>query len=111
VKITGANFDSSAEDMTKRREEQMLPLLLPARDPKGAEGGDEVSGLVSSGRVTWEGVALAGPSGLANQETTPYVVHASSESSSSESSDDNSEDFLDLLVDTLAGDFDPELFI
>jgi len=38
-------------------------------------------------------------------------VRTSGEISSSESSDDDGEDFLDLLVDTLAGDFDPDLFI
>jgi len=112
VKIAGANFDSSAGEITERRGGQHLPVSPTARDPKArAEVGDEVGGLVTSGRVTREGAAPAGPSALADQDTTPHVVHTSGESSSSESSDDDGEDFLDLLVDTLAGDFDPDLFI
>ena len=113
MEIAGANFDSSAGEMTaERRGGQQPPTLLPVPDSKArAEGGEGVGGLVSSIRVVQEGVAPSGQSALANRETTPHVVHTSGESSSPESSDDDGEDFLDLLVDTLAGDFDPDLFI
>ena len=112
VKIAGANFDSSAGEMTERRGGQHLPCFPTTCDSKArAGGGDEVGGLVTSGRVIREGAAPAEPSALADRDTTPHVVRTSGEISSSESSDDDGEDFLDLLVDTLAGDFDPDLFI
>lgn len=119
VKIAGA-YDDSSTDETERWVEQRLPGLLPALDSevKTMEGVEEVGEQQVSGRVIIQGEVAppgssANPSDLgATHEASPHVVHTSGESSSSESSeDDDDEDFLDLLVDSFDGDFDPELFI
>jgi hypothetical protein len=137
VKIAGANFDSSKDETTERWEEQRHPAPLPACDSraKTTKTGSEVGGRAISSADVRVGAASAGRAAAsANQDAAPHVTSASSEISSSESTDDDNEeaashvmfassvsscsesdddekDFLDLLVDTLDGDFDPDLFI
>mmetsp|Transcript_1148 Transcript_1148/g.2407 ORF Transcript_1148/g.2407 Transcript_1148/m.2407 type:complete len:91 (-) Transcript_1148:177-449(-) len=79
---------------------------------------EEVGSVVSSGsgdEASSEAEAAANE--VANQETTLKAVDfdvtvdvSTLESGSLESSDDDT-DFLDLLVDSLDGEFDPDLLI
>ena len=128
VKITGANFDSSSKDIDlkqqqQKEEEKQLPAL-PKCDPLVTT--KEVDGMASGGSVVSDGGASevvpteatkgAMTQGTMNQapKTTEDVAALSVDPSpptcSPESSDDDG-DFLDLLVDTLDGEFDPELLI
>lgn len=98
VLIAGATIDFSetTDEMTERRWEQQLPGL-PKHDLTAAmEEGVDACGVLKSGQAMGQGA----------------VADGTFEGSSSESSDDdNDEDFLDLLVNTLDGDFDADLFI
>lgn len=94
--IAGATIDFSktTDEMTQRRWEQQPPRLLK-HDLTAKMKGLDYDGVFESGQAMCHGA----------------VVEGTFEKSSPESSDDdNDEDFLDLLVNTLDGDFDLELF-
>lgn len=125
VKITGANFDSST-DLKQSTQQQLPGLPLCNSSAKNEMEGEVAGGPVLSGGTPEEASVEA--AGSANQgldqdkitltamdcdltKIEPTKVDVSSlESISPETSDDDG-DFLDLLVDTLDCDFDPELLI
>jgi hypothetical protein len=118
VKNTGANFDS--EDAGQGPKQQRWLPDLPTRkaSAKGKVGGEDVGGKVP-GSGSREDVPVEATASVDKDKTpeekemdiSPIKIDASSlESSSPECSDDDG-DFLDLLVDTLDGEFDPELLI
>ena len=113
---SGALFESSDMDKTVKQHEQDMQLAgLPTCDSEMMSKGDgEV--VDSSSTPDFKSVeAVAGNEVLNHQDSTFTLetssTSESSESSSFESSDDDSDDFLDLLVDSLDGEFDPDLMI
>jgi len=116
VKITGvSNQGSSAESV----EPQQLSGL-PARDPvaEGEKVG-EIEGMASCGVQDGLSIEVASLKDKKDEEQVEEVVHPPlvagaapifSESISHDSSNDDA-DLLDLLVDTLDGEFDPNLLI
>jgi hypothetical protein len=131
VEIAGANFDSFKDETTERWGEKRPSAHLPERDSraKTTKGGNEVGGQVSSSEdvrvreaasadrevaphVIFTSGEISSPeaSDDDNQEAASHCMFTSSESSFSESDDDD-KDFLDLLVDSLDCDFDPDLFV
>ena len=110
---SGALFESSDMDKTVKQHEQGMQLAgLPMCNSTVMNKGD---GKVvdSSSTPGFKSVeAVAGNEVLNHQDSTSTLetsLSESSESNSFESSD--GDDFLDLLVDTLDGEFDPELLI
>lgn len=127
MEIAGATFDSSKDKTADKWGEKRHASHLPERHPRAmtSEGVSEVGGQVISIDCVRMGQAAVAPA-------DPHVMSSSGEISSSESSDDDhdepashcmstssetsfsdddDQDFLDLLVDTLDGDFDPNLFV
>eukprot|EP01083_Nonionella_stella_P207657 754155_1 len=116
VKSGALLFDSSGKDKTDKQHEQGMQLAgLPMCDSKVMNKGDgEMVVDGSSSTPDFMSVeAVAGNEVLNHQDSTSTLETSSSSSSESgsfESSDDG-DDFLDLLVDSLDGEFDPELLI
>jgi len=115
---SGALFDSSSIYKTVKQHEQDMQLAgLPTCDSEMMSKGDGevIVNDDSSSTPDFKSVeAVAGNEVLNHQDSTSTLETSStesSESSSFESSDDDSDDFLDLLVDSLDGEFDPELLI
>lgn len=114
---SGALFESSDMDKTVKQHEQDMQLAgLPTCDSTVMnEGEGKVIVDGSSSTPDFKSVeAVAGNEVLNHQDSTSTLETSSfesSESSSFESSDDDGDDFLDLLVDSLDGEFDPELLI
>ena len=115
---SGALFESASMDKTVKQHEQDMQLAgLPTCDSEMMSKGDgEVIVNGSSSTPDFKSVeAVAGNEVLSHQDSTTTLESSSksesSESSSFESSDDDGDDFLDLLVDSLDGEFDPELLI
>jgi hypothetical protein len=114
VKITGANFNSSSG--CNEQQQQLTGLLMCNSEVKNKEGVEDGS-VLSSGSpddASVSGGAFA-VNTLMGQETAQVVGYSNDgtvhlESGTPDISDDD-EDFLDLLVDTLDGDFDPNLLI
>lgn len=117
VKSGALLFDSSGKDKTDKQHEQGMQLAgLPMCDSKVMNKGDgEMVVDGSSSTPDFMSVeAVAGNEVLNHQDSTTTLETSSesSESSSSfESNDDDGDIFLDLLVDSLDGEFDPELLI
>lgn len=116
MKSTGALFESSDMDKTVKQHEQDMQLAgLPTCDSEMMSKGDgEVIVNGSSSTPDFKSVeVVAGNEVLNHQDSTTTLETSSesSESSSFESSDDDGDDFLDLLVDSLDGEFDPDLLI
>jgi len=121
VKITGANFDSkgveAAAVVPKVQTEEQQQGKFPGLPVTSSKVKDEGVGI-KVGTVAKGAEAVASSSVIVAGAPTPEVGAAvcavddvtSLESSSPESSDDD-EDLLDLLVDTLDGEFDPDLMI
>jgi len=122
VKITGANFDSKGVEAAAvvpkvQAEEQQQHGKFPGLPVRSSKVKVEGVGM-EVGTVAKGADAVASSSGIVAGAPTPEVGAAvcavddatSLESSSPESSDDD-EDLLDLLVDTLDGEFDPDLMI
>jgi len=114
VKITGANLNSSHG----RNEQQQLTGLLVCNSEVTNKEGVEAGSNVSSGSpddVFVDGGSIVVNTLMEGQEIAQVVGcsestgAAHSQSGTAETSEE--EDFLDLLVDTLDGDFDPNLLI
>ena len=114
---SGALFESSDMDKTVKQHEQDMQLAgLPmCNSTVMNEGEGKVVEDGSSSTPGFKSVeAVAGNEVLNHQDSTSTLetsLSESSESNSFESSDDGSDDFLDLLVDSLDGEFDPDLMI
>lgn len=117
MKTTGANFDSSMDNL-KQQQLSGLPMSSPLVKNKESE---EVGSMVDSDsqdEASSEAQASVNANELKNQETSVKAVGLDTtgmevptlECCSPESSDDDI-DFLDLLVDSLDGEFDPDLLI
>lgn len=109
MKITGAPSDSPAESQDG---EQRQPLPgLPACDPqvKKEEEREEVGSVASTATISEEASAKTEEASLEHVELD--LAKQGDVSSLESPSSDDDEDFLDLLVDTLEGDFDPDLLI
>ena len=117
MKSGAAFFDSSDMDKTVKQHEQGMQLAgLPMCNSTVINKGDgKVFEDGSSSTPGFKSVeAVAGNEVLNHQDSTSTLetsLSESSESNSFESSDDGSDDFLDLLVDSLDGEFDPDLMI
>eukprot|EP01083_Nonionella_stella_P095511 268172_1 len=117
---SGAFFDSSVDKTVKQHYQGTKLAGLPTCDSEvmNKEGDGEVivdgNVMSSSSSPDFMSVeAVAGNEVLNHQDSTSTLETSSSSSSESgsfESSDDG-DDFLDLLVDSLDGEFDPELLI
>ena len=110
---SGANFYSSLDKTVikqPQQQERAQPSGLPTCDSTVKDKrGEEVVNSSTPDAMSVE----------ATNKVNDVMIHQGNnkdddpptlESSSSESSDDD-EDFLDLLVDTLDGEFDPQLMI
>ena len=110
---SGANFDSSLDKTVikqHQQQEKAQPSGLPTcdsmvKDKKGEEVVNSSTPDAMSVEATNKVNDVMIHQGNNKDDDPPTL-----ESSSSESSDDD-EDFLDLLVDTLDGEFDPQLMI
>ena len=110
---SGANFDSSLDKtVIKQHQQQERTQLsgLPTcdstvKDKKGEDVVNSSTPDVMSVEATNTVNDVMNHQGNSKDDDPPTL-----ESSSPESSDDD-EDFLDLLVDTLDGEFDPQLMI
>merc|ERR1712008_337525 len=113
VKITGANSDSSLDHIKQQQQVSVLPVcdsLVKDRE------GQEVDSIVRSG--TPEEAPVEVNTFATNQNEMQESVECvpgkdnvfTSEGSDASYLDDIDGDFLDLLVDTLDGEFDPNLF-
>ena len=122
---TGANpesdsiVDADAAKATGRRAEEREAIVpaLPTSDPFVEAKEEEEVKVKVAGGVARENDCVASWDGAKEgdeRDATPKEGSAESVSSggntSPESSDDD-EDFLDLLVDTLDGEFDPNLLL
>lgn len=111
---SGANFDSSLDKTVIKQHRQQekaqlsgLPMCdSTVKDKKGEEVVIDSTPDVISVEATNTVNDVMNHRGKNNKYDDPPTL----ESSSPESSDDD-EDFLDLLVDTLDGEFDPQLMI
>jgi len=115
---SGAFFESSDMNKTVKQHDQDMQLVgLPTCDSEMMSKGDGKPIVdVSSSTPDFKSVeAVAGNEVLNHQDSTATLetssTSESSESSSFDSSDDDGDDFLDLLVDSLDGEFDPALLI
>ena len=113
---SGALFESSDIDKTVKQHEQDMQLAgLPTCDSTVMNKGDGEVEDGSNSTPDFKSVeaTVVGKEGLNHQDSTSTLEASSTsgESSSFESSDDDGDDFLDLLVDSLDGEFDPELLI
>jgi len=106
VKITGATSDSLTEDI----DQQQLPTL-PVLDSfvKSKEMG-EVGSIESTSTPTEKLVDVACMNEAKDQDETEDGLFAHELSSAFGLSDEDV-DFLDVLVDTLDGEFDPNLLL
>lgn len=113
--IAGATIDSSLMTDDKmidqrllqgKEEEQQQLLGLPKHDPtaKMTEGGVDEFEDLTSGQAIIQGVFL-------DESKLPHIVVTTEGGSSTSELSSDDEDFLDLLIDTLDCDFDPELFV
>lgn len=110
---SGANFDSSLDKTVikqPQQQERTQPSGLPTCDSTVKDKrGEEVVNSSTPDAMSVEATNTVNDVMIHqgnNKDDDPPTL----ESSSSESSDDD-EDFLDLLVDTLDGEFDPQLMI
>lgn len=107
---TGANFDSSTDNL----KQPQLPSL-PTCDPlvKTKEGEEALGTVLSSGGPEEAPIEMAtiATQALNQVETVDAKDDVPIFESSSPESSHVDEDFLDLLVNTLDGDFDPDLLI
>lgn len=110
---SGANFDSSLDKTVikqPQQQERAQPSGLPTCDSTVKDmRGEEVVNSSTPDAMSVEATNTVNDVMIHqgnNKDDDPPTL----ESSSPESSDDD-EDFLDLLVDTLDGEFDPQLMI
>lgn len=117
MKITGANFDSPKDNLKQEQLSALPKCNLSAKiNEVGMVAGNAVSDSGALEEVPME-AATAATLALDPFQTAEVALSQVAseevpmlESSSPESTDDDG-DFLDLLVDTLDGEFDPELLI
>ncbi len=115
MKITGANDDSPSVDLIKQQEERLSEIPQCDSMVMIKKGGGEM-GCSASSDLRLEDDHSSDQESTSTQadstDSSEVLNEVTSvERSSSESSDDDTddEDFLDLLVNTLDGEFDPDL--
>eukprot|EP00579_Thalassiosira_antarctica_P015133 CAMPEP_0201944784 /NCGR_PEP_ID=MMETSP0903-20130614/53571_1 /ASSEMBLY_ACC=CAM_ASM_000552 /TAXON_ID=420261 /ORGANISM="Thalassiosira antarctica, Strain CCMP982" /LENGTH=403 /DNA_ID=CAMNT_0048487839 /DNA_START=133 /DNA_END=1345 /DNA_ORIENTATION=- len=115
VKITGADSDSSTDNI-KQQQLSGLPMCDSMVKNKTSEEVDSIA--ASSGTPDEASVEAVSLNEMKDLDKTPELVDfvltaddlsTLGGSSASDTSDD--EDFLDLLVDSLDGEFDPNLLL
>lgn len=106
VKITGAPSNSSMDI----RQPQQLPTLPVLNSLVKIQETEEVSSIVSSGTSGEKSFEVTRLSKATDKETAKEGKSDYGGSTALNLSDDD-EDFLDLLVDTLEGEFDPNLLL
>jgi len=106
VKITGVTSDSSSDDTRW----QQLPILSVSDSFVKTLESEDVSSTVSSDTSDENPVKVA----CLNKATCPEITEEGEsvcEGASDLGLSDEDQDFLDLLVDTLDGEFDPNLLL
>jgi len=118
VKITGATKIDSSSIVTEQVEQQQKqPTGLPACDSseKNKEMMVEVGSIASSGTTTPDAtsVEVTPVTGVMEHDQTQEVADGVLAQDNMPALDDsmNDADLLDLLVDTLDGEFDPNLLV
>lgn len=106
MKITGATSNSSMD--TQQR--QQLPTLPVLNSLVKIQETEEVCSIVSSGTSGEKSSEVACLSEAADKEKEKEGKSSCGGSTALDLSDDD-EDFLDLLVDTFEGEFDPNLLL
>ena len=125
MKITGAHPDSSKDLLRDTDKKQQQPSALPLSDPKvtGKGDGEEIGGdgisegspddvvsVVEASEVKEYQKNLSSDVDEGHSDAPSSLGSVTSDSSDADSSDDD-EAYLDILVDSLDGDYDPELLI
>lgn len=117
MKITGAKFDSSKDNAQQQQQPSGLPMCDSTVTNKEGEGiGSTVpsdapdEALVEAVSSVTEAIGREDTQVAADCEVINVGDVTTLEGGMPDSSDDDV-DFLDLLVDSLDGEFDPELLI
>lgn len=108
MKITGAISDSSTDD-TQQQQHSLLSVLNSFAKTEEVE---EVGSIVSNDTIDETAVEVARLNEATEEEKSQDVLVSSAQGNTdSDLSDEDDDDFLDLLVDTLDADFDPNLLL
>lgn len=108
MKITGAISDSSTDD-TQQQQHSLLSVLNSFAKTEEVE---EVGSIVSNDTIDETAVEVARLNEATDEEKSQDVLVSSAQGNTdSDLSDEDDDDFLDLLVDTLDTDFDPNLLL
>lgn len=116
MKITGVSNQGSSAESVERQQLSGLPACDPVAE---GEKAGEIEGMASCGAQDGVSIEAASLKDKKDEEQVGEVAHPPlvegatpifSESILHDSSNDDA-DLLDLLVDTLDGEFDPNLLI